>query len=235
MHTAASHAAALSQGQTRSHHAPRLNAARNRRRLVVAASHSSPFKVQLLHPVKVADADTRPLLVFLPGDQAAQLQLEPTPAAAEAQSVMSPMSCCPWRRAGTDGTGQAITPQLPGLLAAGYDIRLVPWLDVTAGSSGAWVLTQRSTTRCQRLRSHTNPFFLCPPPLCAGRCTSPLMTAQAGSSCRRRCCTCWRRHWQHGRRGPTTCRCAQSRHALHTCKTGSWTTPHTRRHLTTER
>ena len=27
--------------------------------------------------------------------------------------------------AGTDGTGQAITPQLPGLLAAGYDIRSV--------------------------------------------------------------------------------------------------------------
>lgn len=50
------------------------------------------LQIQLLHPVKVADADTRPLLVFLPG---------------------------------TDGTGQAITPQLPGLLAAGYDIRSV--------------------------------------------------------------------------------------------------------------
>jgi hypothetical protein len=35
--------------------------------VVVSASHNSPFKVQLLHPVKVSDADTRPLLVFLPG------------------------------------------------------------------------------------------------------------------------------------------------------------------------
>lgn len=34
---------------------------------MVIASHNSPFKVQLLHPVKVPDADTRPLLVFLPG------------------------------------------------------------------------------------------------------------------------------------------------------------------------
>eukprot|EP00882_Tetradesmus_deserticola_P010678 GHRQ01011279.1.p1 GENE.GHRQ01011279.1~~GHRQ01011279.1.p1 ORF type:complete len:212 (+),score=36.32 GHRQ01011279.1:431-1066(+) len=54
------------------------------------ASTSSPFKIKLMHPVKVADADERPLLVFLPG---------------------------------TDGTGQAITPQLPGLLDAGYDVR----------------------------------------------------------------------------------------------------------------
>ncbi|WIA33448.1 hypothetical protein OEZ86_006580 [Tetradesmus obliquus] len=48
------------------------------------------MQIKLLHPVKVADADQRPLLVFLPG---------------------------------TDGTGQAITPQLPGLLEAGYDVR----------------------------------------------------------------------------------------------------------------
>lgn len=90
---AASHAAALSQGHIRSQYAPRLNAAvRNRRRrLVVAASHTSPFKVQLLHPVKVADADTRPLLVFLPGEQAAHLcSCSPH---WEAESVMSLMLC----------------------------------------------------------------------------------------------------------------------------------------------
>ncbi|KAF6260587.1 hypothetical protein COO60DRAFT_1625641 [Scenedesmus sp. NREL 46B-D3] len=66
--------------------APRSRAASTR----CYASTSSPFKIKLMNPVKVADADRRPLLVFLPG---------------------------------TDGTGQAIMPQLPGLLGAGYDVR----------------------------------------------------------------------------------------------------------------
>eukprot|EP00877_Chromochloris_zofingiensis_P003357 jgi/Chrzof1/13021/Cz07g16210.t1 len=61
-----------------------------RRSGLVCTASSSPFKVQLLHPVKLENAQDRPLLIYLPG---------------------------------TDGTGQAITPQLPALLQAGYDIR----------------------------------------------------------------------------------------------------------------
>ncbi|KAI8467052.1 MAG: hypothetical protein J3K34DRAFT_472042 [Monoraphidium minutum] len=50
----------------------------------------SPFQVRLLHPVKMEDAEQRPLLVYLPG---------------------------------TDGTGQAILPQVPNLIKAGFDVR----------------------------------------------------------------------------------------------------------------
>eukprot|EP00882_Tetradesmus_deserticola_P016877 GHRQ01018054.1.p1 GENE.GHRQ01018054.1~~GHRQ01018054.1.p1 ORF type:complete len:210 (+),score=17.74 GHRQ01018054.1:431-1060(+) len=77
------------------------------------ASTSSPFKIKLMHPVKVADADERPLLVFLPG---------------------------------TDGTGQAITPQLPGLLDAGYDVRC---------TMQHWTLSWTSKLRVQGVRPST--------------------------------------------------------------------------------
>ena len=71
-------------------------------------------QVTLVRPVAVEKPDQKPLLVYLPGNITSPMLLGQGYLALKANSSAP---------AGTDGTGNSITPQLPGLVGAGFDIR----------------------------------------------------------------------------------------------------------------
>jgi len=91
-------------------------------------------QIRLLHPAKPENAEERPLLVFLPvrgREQVVGVTTADPPLlliAAAPTPLTSPFTHQhpkpqPTHNQGTDGTGQAILPQVPGLLSAGFDVR----------------------------------------------------------------------------------------------------------------